>query len=105
MKPQTPKHDLAAAYGIVSEELLHNDRLRSAVSTVLTAQLEVEADKYRDKFDLSERADVAARREAFSLGVEAGFGIVNNELLDSKTIKTRIENATIETTKEEQESV
>lgn len=100
MKQQLAAHDIEAAYGIVAEELLSNERLRGAVETVLMLQLELQADRYRDSFNKSERADVASRMEAHARGIEEGIEVAHDNLLDLDVIKTHIENA-----KQEDESV
>jgi len=79
------------AYEVIGEQIMPNAELRAAMELVLGFQQELHGENQRNAFDLSETADVAARKEAYAHGIQQGFELAHNEVLDLNTITERIE--------------
>jgi len=90
MKAERPAYDMERAFGIVSEQVLSNDDLRSAIEMVISYEQDMADLAAKDQFNIEDRADVAARKEAKAVGMDEGFDASSLALINSEFIGERI---------------
>jgi len=90
MKAKRPLYDMERSYLIVKEQVLSNDELRTAIRMVLDYEQDLADDAAKDQFNIGDRADVAARKEAHAVGMDEGFVESITALTDSEFIGERI---------------